>query len=96
MANVDRVQVEIRDDKVTQFMVQTVQIKIIIDVLAAGIASSQQNSSIIPEINMCIPSPKPYRQPFAYCMCEGHQYLCKVCSLGSPVQGELFLAICDS
>lgn len=61
-----------------------------------AIDSSQQNSSIIPEIDMCIPSPKPYRQPFAYCMCEGHQYLCKVCSLGSPVQGELFLAICDS
>jgi len=36
VANVDRVQVEIRDDKVTQFMVQTVQVKIIIDVLAAG------------------------------------------------------------
>lgn len=36
LANVDRVQVEIRDEKVTQFMVQTVQIKIIIDVLATG------------------------------------------------------------
>lgn len=59
VGNGDRVQVKIRDDKITQIMVRTGQIKIIILMFwPLVIASSQQNSSIIPEINMCISSPK--------------------------------------